>query len=184
MNGKDSGLAMTEAQQILLAYEHFNAEFQRDLPVCNESSKMSDFMKHITVQKSIWFDLFVPKSYDPRSNNRKFNRGGYNNNSYVRTPFQPLSSGQYQGIGPYERYGYDKDFRGEIETGNLDQSLFQYNNRDYSNNPQANQKPAIKQESGRYKAPAPGSPKNQDAQFCGRDGGPRNNGNRFQTSQN
>ncbi|SLM39500.1 hypothetical protein LPUS_10049 [Lasallia pustulata] len=182
MNGKNSGLATTEAQQILLAYEHFNAEFRRDLPVCNEVSTMSDFMKHVTVQKSIWFDLCAPRSYDPRSNNRKFNRGGYNSsNSYIRTPFQPLSSGQYQGRVSYERDGYDKDFhRGP----GFPSYSSQRNNKEQSNNPQASgQKPAIKQEFGRSGAPAPGPsgpPKNQDVQFCGCDNRPRNNGNRFQ----
>ena len=80
---------------------------------------------------------------------------------------------------------YGRDSRGESGSNFQNQSLFQQNDRDHSNNPQVpDQKPAIKQESGRYKAPTPGSPKNQDAQFhkqdaqfCGRDGHPRNNRN-------
>ena len=196
-NRKNSGLATTEAQQILLAYKYFNAEFQRDLPVCNEAFTMSDFMKHITVQKLIWFDLFASNHYgDYQSSNRRTNRGGYNFDT--RAPFQPLSSAQYQGrSGPYM---YGRDFRREPgpQFQSQSQSPFQQNDRDRSNNPQApdqkpaikqesgrygapDQKPAIKQESGRYGAPVPGPPKNQDVRYNrSRDGRPRNNRNQFQ----
>ena len=113
INGKASGLATTDAQQVLLAYEHFDATFRRDLPVVNERSTISDFLKHVTVQKNIWFELYPPRALsdtdrtNPRyTNNNNRNRGG--RSDFLRTPLQSASSPRYQGKPPGNRDSYEK----------------------------------------------------------------------------
>ena len=113
VNERNSGLVMTDVQQVLLIYEHFDAEFRRDLSVYNKHFIMSKFLKYVIVQKSIWFKLFAPKSYKDSSRSNKFEtnrRGRYNN--FKRASFQSLSPSQYQNYPPGNRALYRNNFRG------------------------------------------------------------------------
>ena len=55
---KNVGLALTETKQVLLAYEHMNAELRRDLPRPLETSTIPSLINELRLQKDIWYDIY------------------------------------------------------------------------------------------------------------------------------
>lgn len=56
--GQNAGIAITEATQVMMAYEHMDPQLRRHLLLPNEHSTIEDFIKEISAQKHVWFDHY------------------------------------------------------------------------------------------------------------------------------
>ena len=58
LNGKNAGIATTDAAQVLLAYELVDGELRRDLSRPTAASMVTELLKELRHQKDIWFDIY------------------------------------------------------------------------------------------------------------------------------
>ena len=94
IHSKNAGLASTEAGQVLLAYEHMDAELRRDLPQPSDSSTLASFISDLRHRKDLWYDIYSKpeKSYaDPKHKQGQYNNP-YRSNSYPQNPFRGFGS--------------------------------------------------------------------------------------------
>ena len=85
-HSKNAGLAIIEASQVLLAYEHMDGELRRDLPKSFDASIIAAFISDLRLQKDIWYDIYSKGGESKPSAEPKLKQGQYNNpyrsNSY------------------------------------------------------------------------------------------------------
>ena len=58
LNAKNAGIAIDEAAQVLLAYEHMDGHLRRDLPRRPSTSTVSGVIEELRHQKDIWFGIY------------------------------------------------------------------------------------------------------------------------------
>ena len=105
IHGKSAGLAATENAQVLMAYEHMDAELRVLLPPPTRYTSMATLLQQVQAQKNNWFDLFKhDKSKDkPRDN---YSRGGYINKSFPKNASNRFSNRPFREI-------YERDYQPE-----------------------------------------------------------------------
>ena len=95
INGKNSGIAVTEASQVLLAYEHIDGQLRRDLARPTPTSTVSSMIEELRLIKDVWFDIY---------GNWSSSKSSMNNNT--RQTRSDRTSGQYGGQFQSNRAGY------------------------------------------------------------------------------
>ena len=97
VNGKNASIAPTEYSQVLLAYEHMDAELRQHLQLPKASATIDEFLEEIRHHKEMWFDLFANKG--PESSGRQETRrdrdksGQYQSNPFRSFPPRPYGFG-------------------------------------------------------------------------------------------
>ncbi len=95
LHGQNSTMATTDYQQVMLVYEHMDAELRRDLPHPNPQSTIAGLIEVLNEEKNIWFDLYSSQnttanssqSYQQQGRNRFPTNARFGPNP----PFSPYS---------------------------------------------------------------------------------------------
>ena len=137
LNGQNSGIATTDAAQVLLAYEHIDGVLRRDLPRPTAATTVASMIEELRHQKDIWFDIYAGKAHDQSSrldeskdrqdrNNRQ-GQGQYNNP--FRPNFRPFNGGNnprqygnnpfYKPFVPYQNNSNTQFQQQEVQTRQL-----------------------------------------------------------------
>ena len=106
INGRNAGIAETERSQVMLAWQHMDAELRRDLPRPSDRSTISQFIESVNDNKDLWFDVYSrperrPGSTQMQGQPRFSYRSGYTQPLPAR-PYQPMD---YQ---PYRQENYQR----------------------------------------------------------------------------
>ena len=131
LNGKNSGIATSEASQVLLAYEHIDGQLRRDLTRPTPTSTVASMIQELRLQKDIWFDIYSSSSMSSARS------GKASQQQPARQPrFDNRPQGQY---GQYQsnRAGYQPFRQGYQSYGNA--RPYYQNNPAYQTNQQSNQ---------------------------------------------
>ena len=143
VHGRNAGTATTDHAQVLMAYQHMDGALRMSLPLVNEQTTMASFIKHLTVQKFNWFDVYAPKFDGKSADKAAVERKGNYNSKFPSRGSGPAFPSSQQGYPSGNRFSYGKDSYGRDYRGGQGFQSSRY--PDKSNEKQDASKP-IKQE--------------------------------------